>query len=134
MKLTKLRSRYNYINSIIWGFVILFSGTLPANKINKISLLGTKHIDKLFHFLLYFIFSIILYFDLRRNAKRSKNNYSIYLFMFFIPFVWGMIMELIQYYLITYREGSIADIIANISGIFTGILLVLIAGRYLLQN
>jgi VanZ family protein len=134
MKFLKLKSLKNYIKSIIWGFVILLSGTIPANKISKVSLLEIRHVDKLLHFLLYFIFSLILYFDLRRNAKTLKNSFSIYFFMFLIPFFWGMTMELIQYYLITNRDGSIADIIANISGIFTGILLVLIAGKYFVRK
>jgi hypothetical protein len=134
MKFLKLKSLKNYIKSIIWGFVILFSGIIPANKISKVGFLEIRHVDKLLHFLLYFIFSLILYFDLRRNTKTLNNSFSIYLFMFFIPFFWGMIMELIQYYLITNREGSIADIIANISGIFTGILLVLILGKYFVQK
>jgi VanZ family protein len=134
MKFLKLRSIKNYIKSIIWGLVILFSGTIPANKISKISLLEIRHMDKLLHFLLYLIFSLILYFDLRRNTRTLKDNFSIYFFIFFIPFFWGMIMELIQYYLITNRQGSIADIIANICGIFTGILLVLIAGKYFVRK
>lgn len=134
MKLTVLKSLHNYIKSIIWGLLIFFSGALPANKISRISLLHIKYADKLFHFLMYFIFSIIIYFDLRRNVKSLKSRYSVYSFMFLIPFVWGMIMEIIQHYLIASRAGSISDIIANISGIFTGILLILILDKNLLKD
>jgi len=83
---------------------------------------------------MYFIFSLILFFDLHKNVNALKNKYSVYLFILFIPFVWGIIIELIQYYLLVNREGSIADIMANISGIFAGILLILIAGKYFLKN
>jgi len=134
MKLSALKTRNSYIKSIIWSFVILLSCILPANKISKIGVLGIKHIDKLFHFLMYFIFSLILFFDLHKNVNALKNKYSVYLFILFIPFVWGIIIELIQYYLLVNREGSIADIMANISGIFAGILLILIAGKYFLKN
>ena len=132
MKFSVLKIRNSYIKSIIWSFVILLSCILPTNRINKVGILGIKHIDKLFHFLVYFIFSLILYFDLHKNVNALKNKYSIYLFIFFIPFVWGIIIELIQYYLLVNRQGSITDIMANISGIFAGILFILIVGKSLL--
>ena len=129
-----LRTRNSYIKSIVWSIVILLACTLPAKRVSKVSLFDIGHMDKVFHFLMYFIFSIILYFDLYKYRNALKNKYFIYLFIFLIPLVWGSIIELVQFYALLNREGSIADIIANVSGIITGILFILIAGKYLLKN
>jgi VanZ family protein len=83
---------------------------------------------------MYFIFSLILYFDLRKYINAQKNKYFGYLYIFFISLVWGIIIELVQYYILSYREGSIADIMANIGGILTGILFILLLGKYLLKT
>jgi hypothetical protein len=133
-KLLILKTGNSLVKSIIWGLIILVSCTIPGNKINKIALLELKHIDKFLHFLMYFIFSLILYFDLRKYINAQKNKYFGYLYIFFISLVWGIIIELVQYYILSYREGSIADIMANIGGILTGILFILLLGKYLLKT
>ncbi len=133
-KLLILKTGNSLVKSMIWGIIILLSCTIPGNKISKIALIDIKHIDKLFHFLMYFIFSLILYLDLHKYINELKNKYFGYLYIFFISLVWGIIIELIQYYLLSYREGSIADIVANISGILTGILCIILAGKYLFKT
>ncbi len=133
-KLLILKTGNSLVKSIIWSLIILLSGILPGNKIGRVVLLEIKYMDKFLHFLMYFVFSLILYYDLRKYINSLKNKYFGYLYIFVITFLWGIIIELIQYYLLSYRQGSIADAIANASGIFAGILLILITGKYLLQN
>jgi len=133
-KILILKTGNSLVKSIIWGIIILLSCTIPGNKISKVTLLELKHIDKFLHFLMYFIFSLILYLDLRKYINSLKNKYFGYLYIFFISLVWGIIIELIQYYILPNREGSVADIMANIGGMLTGILFILITGKYLLKT
>jgi ABC-type transporter Mla maintaining outer membrane lipid asymmetry permease subunit MlaE len=133
-KLLILKTGNSLVKSIIWGLIILLLCTIPGNKINKVALLELRHIDKFLHFLMYFIFSLILYLDLRKYINSLKNKYFGYLYIFFISLVWGVIIELIQYYILSYREGSVADIIANIGGILTGIFFVLLTGKLLFKT
>ena len=133
-KLLILKTGNSLLKSIIWGIIILLGSTIPGNKISRVALLELKHIDKLLHFMMYFIFSLILYFDLRKYINALKIKYFVYLYIFFISLVWGIIIELIQYYILSYREGNVADIMANISGILIGILCILLAEKYLLKK
>jgi hypothetical protein len=133
-KLLILKTGNSLAKSIMWGLVILLSCIIPGNRINKVALLELKHIDKFLHFLMYFIFSIILYLDLRKYINTLKNKYFGYLYIFFISLVWGIIIELIQYYILSYREGNVFDIIANIGGILTGIFFILLAGKFLFKT
>ena len=134
MKIQILKAKNSYIISIVWGVVILLACTLPANRVSKVSLFGINHMDKVFHFLVYFIFSLIIYFDLSKSGNASRNKYFVFLIIFLIPLIWGIIIELIQFYALLTREGSIADIMANAGGIITGILFILIAEKYLTKN
>ena len=120
-----LRTRNSYIKSIVWSIVILLACTLPAKRVSKVSLFGINHIDKVFHFLVYFIFTLIIYFDLSKSGNALRNKYFVFLILFLIPLVWGITIELIQFYALLNREGSIADIMANAGGIITGILFMI---------
>ncbi len=133
-KLLILKTGNSLVKSIIWSLIILLSGILPGNKIGRVALLEIKYMDKFLHFLMYFVFSLILYYDLRKYINALKSKYYGFFYIFFISFIWGIIIELIQYYLLSSRQGSVADVMANAGGIFAGILLILITGKYLLQN
>ncbi|UCH15655.1 MAG: VanZ family protein [Bacteroidales bacterium] len=134
MKVPILKTRNTFIKTIVWGIFILLACTLPADRVSKVSLFGVGHMDKVFHFLVYFIFSLILYFDMYKYKNTLRTKYLFFLLLFLIPLVWGIIIELIQFYALLSREGSFADIIANTGGIVTGVLFVSIAGKYLLKN
>ncbi len=134
MKIQKLETVKSFIISIMWGIFILLACTIPANRVSKVSLFGIGHMDKVFHFLVYLIFSLVLYFELYKYRNAFKTRYFVFLLIFLIPLAWGTIIELIQFYLLSDREGSIADIIANTGGIITGILFVLAAGKYFLKS
>ena len=134
MKIPIFKARNSFIISIVWGVVILLACTLPANRVSKISLFGINYMDKVFHFLVYFIFSLIIYFDLSKSGNALRNKYFVFIIIFLIPLVWGIIIELIQFYALLNREGSIADIMANVSGIITGVLFILITEKYLMKK
>jgi VanZ family protein len=69
--------------------------------------------DKLVHFLIYFIMFLLI--------NRWKPVYKVFNFSFCV--LYGLMMELAQHYFITGRYFELWDLIANISGVFVGLVI-----------
>ena len=120
-----------FYKSLIWGLIILFICLIPSNKVDNVRLFNFDHFDKIVHFLFYYILTLIFYADIFKYFKAPGKKYFIYLYVVLIPLFWGIIIELLQYYVVASREGSIFDIAANICGIIAGSFTVLILRNYL---
>jgi VanZ family protein len=128
-RITSIAGRF--ILSSAWALLILAACIIPANKVHRSFLLNVKHIDKYFHFVMYFAFSVILYIDFNKYRRLLKNRYLAYLYIFAISLVWGIIIEFVQYLFVSSREGSILDVLANAGGIVAGLILILVTAKYL---
>ncbi|WP_255362812.1 VanZ family protein [Tenacibaculum sp. MAR_2009_124] len=71
---------------------------------------NVKHIDKLEHITAYFFLTLFWLL-----AFRKKSNAFIVLLLCFF---YGIIIEVLQATLTTYRSGDYYDIIANVIGVF----------------
>jgi VanZ family protein len=129
LKITGIAGRF--ILSSAWALLILVACLIPANKVPRSFLPHIEHMDKYFHFVMYFAFSVILYIDLHKYYRLLKNRYLACLYIFAISLVWGIIIELIQYFFVSTREGSIWDVLANAGGIIAGLILILTTVKYL---
>jgi VanZ family protein len=85
-------------------FLSVIPLSLPPNVLNT---------DKIAHFLAYSIFSTCLglAFNLDWRLKRTR------LIVILAVFSFGMVLELIQGYLILYRTFEVFDLLANSAGI-----------------
>lgn len=99
--------------SILWLLIVLILSVIPAH--------GPKTnlpIDKIVHFILYGITTIVLLRVLRLKTTLTKSV----ILSILIASLYGFAMEIVQAAL-PWREFSIADEIANISGaVFFGVL------------
>jgi VanZ family protein len=120
--------------SSAWALIILVACLVPLNNAHRSFLHNVKHADKYFHFVMYLAFAVILYIDLGKYRRPLKNRYLACLYISAITLVWGIIIELIQYFFVTGREGSIFDVLANTGGIVAGIIIILTTGRYLQRH
>ena len=82
-----------------------------------------EHQDKVGHFIFY----VILTYGLIRVFKEEIILNEPSKFASSIAFVFGLIIELIQHYYTTHREGSLMDAFANGFGI---ILIVMLVHKY----
>ena len=85
------------------------------------------HFDKFAHFIMYFGFCIVLWFEYyrsHRNAVRSKLFWGAII----IPALFSGAMEIAQMTMTTYRSGDIFDFIFNLAGVisaaFVGVLII----------
>lgn len=108
-----------FLPAFIWAIIILIISLVPASKIPAISLLNVEFADKIIHFGMYFFFAglISLGFYLQNDVGLKKN----YFISFIIPFFFASLTEIIQLLYIRGRSGDFYDMLANLSGILTGI-------------
>ena len=111
--------------ALIWTCSILLLCLEPANELPKIEI---NNVDKLAHFSFHFVFIILWY--LYFKSTTNIINYKIPIILFFVSLVFGIGIEWSQQAFTTSRNGDILDVIANISGAFTALVILLSAHYY----
>lgn len=94
---------------------------MPSSKVPGISWGEGIPFDKIAHIVLYAIYTFLIG---RYLSKPTKKFVSIAMWSLSIPIFYGILMEVLQYYLSPSRFFDILDIIANISGSIVGLLLI----------
>ncbi|GET20551.1 VanZ family protein [Prolixibacter denitrificans] len=117
-----------YIKIIGWFIVILYLTLTPAGDIPKLSLLSIPYFDKVVHFTMYFVMSMLLagYFH---QFKKYSNQKILLINALLLIFIGGL-LEILQYELPINRDCSWGDFAANTTGAITGTLIYL----YWLKN
>ncbi|MBU8893655.1 MAG: VanZ family protein [Bacteroidales bacterium] len=109
----------NYWKPITIALLILYGSTTSGSDLNKLSIFQIPNIDKLLHFSLYFLLSVSLQSSFLRNELiHRKKQIHITLTMVIL---YGLLMEVFQYYLTSGRSAEILDIIANSAGCILGV-------------
>lgn len=120
--LLSVRSFFRYSLVIIYLAGIVALSLLPPQDLPKLQLF--KGADKVIHFMMYLIFSILGCWAL----KAEKNRSGIWLILP-VTIGWGILMEFIQLEMRTGREFSWYDIQANTAGVAVGILIYVFVSR-----
>ncbi len=96
----------------------LFSFTesdLPSIKI--------PHIDKLVHFIFYFVSGILGILSLKEFFNEAHIRQKGILYLFCSLAVYGIIIEILQSVLTVTRSGEVLDFLANTIGVLAGVAL-----------
>jgi glycopeptide antibiotics resistance protein len=75
--------------------------------------LSFENIDKVKHFMAYFVLTFSWMMVLNNRKLLAKNKRTLLLFLF----LYGLLLEVLQMTMTTYRQGDVLDLIANLSGI-----------------
>ncbi len=112
---------FYFLPASIWGAFILIISLTPSSKIPSFSLLEMYFADKIIHFVMYLIFTILIStgFYLQKSYRHYKN----YLFSILVPLITGGLTEFMQDVITHNRSSDIFDMLANLAGIAAGILL-----------
>lgn len=102
--------------SIIWAVAILLLSILSLNNIDKDKLEIIPHLDKLVHFVLYLIFSLLISLE---YFKKSNKRFEKFLIPVGITILYGGFMEILQL-ISTFRSTDIYDFLFNCMGSITG--------------
>ena len=97
-------------------------GTVCLIKINKLPEIGVCFADKIFHFLTYTVLTFLWFGSFFYTFKFEKNKALVYACVFSILF--GIIIEVLQGVLTTFRTPDIYDVIANLVGVFLTVIII----------
>ena len=114
----KLLKYYKSISML--AFVLLIS-LLPADNTNKVMFIDFPHIDKVIHFIMYFLLSLTILFDIYSNKKKPTKIDA--LSVLSLVLIFSGIIEIIQELYIDSRSGSYYDLISNFIGLIFGFII-----------
>jgi len=116
MKITK------YCKTVIIALIILYGSVTSSNNLNQVNFLQIQFMDKIIHFLMYFILCISFQSSILRIFRIQKIERVVITLIFVISY--GFLMEVFQYYFTKDRSAEFLDALANAIGCFTGIILM----------
>ncbi|MFC2128879.1 VanZ family protein [Bacteroidota bacterium] len=108
---------------IFWAIVILLLSLLPSRNINKLVPFNMLFLDKIVHFFMYSILSLLFYSAIRNKAIFLKKQLLSYFLIFIFISIYGGLLELIQNNSISGRTPDIMDFVANSIGAISGLLI-----------
>jgi VanZ family protein len=124
-----------FYKSLIWALVILFLCLLPSDKVNRLIFIRFVHFDIIVHFIFYFILEAILYIDISRYLKEQGKIYLIALLIVLILLLWGIMIELMQHYIVASRMGTASDVASNLCGTIVSLgIIIIIARKYYIKS
>ncbi len=125
--------RFHFV-SIITALLILILGVIPAHFFPKQDIIGAVAMDKVAHFLLYFILAITTLVGFKKHYYYGGFNLHPVLSALVCLILYGFLVELIQTFLDT-RSFEWMDIMANNAGVLLGLITFrLIYGKRLFYN
>ncbi len=91
----------------------------PPTGVAKVSF---QFMDKLAHFLVYFIMAMFLFFEANRSKWLFEEGFLLKTTILMISY--GIVIEILQGTLFEYRSFDFMDIFANITGTAFGVFLI----------
>ncbi len=95
---------------------------LPGNSLKPLMAFPFSFVDKLAHFFVFMILSIFFFADIKKDNKNISNTKAL-LIVLLISLFYGIIIEILQSVLTIDRSGELFDILANMLGVLTGVVL-----------
>lgn len=110
--------------AILWSIIIIILCSIPGQEFPDTSFLDIPHLDKIIHFGLYCILSVVTVNGFYKQIRISLLAQSPYLFTIIYSISLGVVIEVLQHYIIPFRQGDIYDVLANAGGCIFGSILV----------
>lgn len=111
----------NIVLPLTWTIGIVIGSTISGNTLDQVSLFKIPYIDKIIHFIWYYVLYLLWYsFILNQNPKYINLYYRFILIACIICF--GLLIELIQQFILIKRSAELNDFLANCLGAFTALI------------
>lgn len=108
----------SFWKTIIWVGIVLFLSLTSGESLPHPRWLMFPQIDKVFHFIMYFVFALVLIHELKRSGKipPKYDGDRIILISVLIVILWGGILEILQQIPAIHRDCDFFDFLANAAG------------------
>lgn len=113
--------KFALIAAISYSMALTF---LSLMKLTNVPDIGVSFGDKIFHFLAYFVLAFLWFGAFVYNFNFGKRKAITYASIFSVLF--GIIIEMLQYLLTTYRSLDIYDVFANTSGVLLAVVIIVV--------
>jgi len=110
------------IFSITVALIILYLSLASSQSFDDVPFADIPHLDKIVHFLMYSGLMSVIVFENRKSIISTSQLFTIAL----IPFLYGVLMEILQMTITDSRSASIYDVFFNTAGIIAAALMWLI--------
>ncbi len=113
----------SFIPAIFWALIIFFIISIPESTIPPSGIFDIPYFDKIVHIIIFAIFAFLLHvgFYYKKESSKHKNNY--YTTVFISGLLFSGITEILQHFLFDSRNADFYDFVANLIGVFTGIII-----------
>jgi VanZ family protein len=99
--------------SISVAAVIMYLSLTSSDSFSRFKVPPIPNFDKIVHASMYFALMLSMIFENRKILVTGKS----YLFLATIPFIYGVLMELLQMMFTADRQADIFDVLFNLAGI-----------------
>ncbi len=103
---------FRYLLSLLWTIIVLYL-SLAQFKTDNLPKFRLPHLDKIVHFSMYFIYTLLLLFE-----SKKHNNLKTKIIVVVYTICFGITMEVLQSYT-GYRSRDVYDGIFNSIGAIT---------------
>ncbi|HBS85380.1 MAG: hypothetical protein A2W91_16360 [Bacteroidetes bacterium GWF2_38_335] len=109
-----------FLKTIIWVLVIFILSSVSGDTADDISFIDIPHFDKMAHFAMYFVLSLLMMNAFSKMNRRVKDKaiYTILAGAFY-----GGLMEVMQEYVFVKRSMDIYDFAVNLIGTIMAVVL-----------
>jgi VanZ family protein len=112
--------RYLY-PALLWALLILILCSIPGPDIPRLKFLDWLKPDKIVHFVLFGALCFLLVRGFAQQSSVAAFAAHPKMYAVVLSSVYGIVIEMLQTYIFTYRSGDVFDAIADSVGAFLGL-------------
>jgi len=119
---------YFFVITILYSIALTVVCLIDLNGVIEVKI---SFGDKIFHSLAYVVLTFLWYYTLYYNLKFNKGKSLIYAVV--ISIIFGMVIEVLQGTVTTYRSSDINDVFANSFGAILAAVVIAVKNKYILK-
>jgi VanZ family protein len=119
---------YFFVITILYSIALTVVCLIDLNGVIEVKISSG---DKIFHSLSYVVLTVLWYYTLYYNVKFNKGNALIYAVV--ISVIFGIVIEVLQGTVTTYRSSDINDVYANSLGAILAAIVIAVKNKYILK-
>lgn len=113
-------------SALFWSGLIIFVCLIKSSDIPQIAI---PYLDKVMHAGLHFVFTLLWFFYFKNKISNLKNG-KLLLISLVLSFFFGIAIELMQKFFTVTRNADLFDVIANLFGASTAVVLIIFLNNY----
>lgn len=113
-------------SALLWSGLIIFVCLIKSSDIPQIAV---PYLDKVMHAGLHFVFTLLWFFYFKNKIGNLKNG-KLLLISLVLSVFFGIVIELMQKFFTVTRNADLFDVIANLFGASTAVVLIIFLNNY----